>query len=64
MSETSPQGEAQGGMTFWGHLDELRTVIVRALVVTAVAAAVAFCMKEELFAVVLAPAPAISSLTG
>ena len=55
MSETSPQGEAQGGMTFWDHLDELRTVIVRALVVTAVAAAVAFCMKEELFAVVLAP---------
>ena len=55
MSDSSPQGEAQGGMTFWDHLDELRTVIVRALVVTAVAAAVAFCLKEELFAVVLAP---------
>ena len=55
MSDSSPQGEVQGGMTFWDHLDELRTVIVRALVVTAVAAAVAFCMKEELFAVVLAP---------
>lgn len=55
MSDTSPQGEVQGGMTFWDHLDELRTVIVRALVVTAVAAAVAFYLKEELFAVVLAP---------
>ena len=42
-------------MTFWDHLDELRSVIIRALVVTVVAAAVAFCLKEELFAVVLAP---------
>ena len=43
-------------MTFWDHLDELRGVIIRALLVTAVAAVVAFCMKEWLFAVVLAPA--------
>ena len=42
-------------MTFWDHLDELRGVIIRMLLVTAVAAVVAFCMKEELFAVVLAP---------
>ena len=42
-------------MTFWDHLDELRGVIVRALVVTMLAAAVAFVMKDELFAVVLAP---------
>ena len=42
-------------MTFWDHLDELRSVIIRSLVITMVAAAVAFCMKEELFAVVLAP---------
>ena len=42
-------------MTFWDHLDELRAVIIRALVVTTVAAAVAFCLKDELFAVVLAP---------
>jgi sec-independent protein translocase protein TatC len=42
-------------MTFWDHLDELRSVIIRALLVTVVAAAVAFCLKEELFAVVLAP---------
>lgn len=42
-------------MTFWDHLDELRGVIIRILVITAVAAAVAFCLKEELFAVVLAP---------
>lgn len=42
-------------MTFWDHLDELRGVIIRALLVTAVAAGVAFCLKHELFAVVLAP---------
>ena len=44
-----------GPMTFWDHLDELRSVIIRVLVVTAVAAVVAFCLKDELFAVVLAP---------
>ena len=47
-SETPP-------MTFWDHLDELRGVIIRALLVTVVAAGVAFCLKEELFAIVLAP---------
>ena len=42
-------------MTFWDHLDELRSVIIRTVVVTVVAAAVAFCLKEQLFEVVLAP---------
>jgi sec-independent protein translocase protein TatC len=42
-------------MTFWDHLDELRAVLLRILAITAVAATVAFCMKEELFYVVLAP---------
>ena len=42
-------------MTFWDHLDELRIVIIRSLVITMLAAAVAFCLKEQLFAVVLAP---------
>ena len=42
-------------MTFWDHLDELRSVIIRALVVTVVAAAVAFCLKDQLFGIVLAP---------
>ena len=42
-------------MTFWDHLDELRGVIIRMLLVTAVVAVVAFCLKEELFAIVLAP---------
>ena len=42
-------------MTFWDHLDELRSVFIRILVVTAAAAVVAFCLKDELFAIVLAP---------
>ena len=42
-------------MTFWDHLDELRGVIIRMLVVAAVGAVVAFCLKDELFAIVLAP---------
>jgi sec-independent protein translocase protein TatC len=42
-------------MTFWDHLDELRSVIIRAFAVTVVVAVVAFCLKDELFAVVLAP---------
>ena len=46
---------SDGGMTFWDHLDELRGVIIRSFLVTAVAAAVAFCLKDELFAIVLAP---------
>lgn len=41
--------------SFWEHLDELRTVIVRILAVTLLFAVVAFCFKDELFAVVLAP---------
>ena len=45
----------QTEMSFWDHLDELRSVIIRALVVTVVAAAVAFCLKDQLFGIVLAP---------
>lgn len=43
------------GLTFWDHLDELRSCIIRSLVVVVVAAVVAFFLKEWLFAVVLAP---------
>ena len=41
--------------TFWEHLDELRSVIIRSLIVVCVAAVVAFMLKEPLFEVVLAP---------
>ena len=42
-------------VTFWDHLDALRSVIIRIAVVTLVFGVLAFCFKEPLFAVVLAP---------
>lgn len=55
MSEADKPSEQERTLTFWDHLDELRSVLIRILVITAIAAVAAFCLKEELFAVVLAP---------
>lgn len=44
-------------MTFWDHLDELRSVIVRCMVVTLLLMVLAFIFKEEVFRVVLHPKP-------
>ena len=41
--------------TFWDHLDELRSCIIRILCVVALFAVLAFCFKETLFNIVLAP---------
>ena len=42
-------------MTFWDHLDALRSCILRSLAVTTIFAVLAFVFKDELFAIVLAP---------
>lgn len=42
-------------LTFWDHLDVLRGSIIRILVVTITCGIVAFCFKETLFNIVLAP---------
>ena len=42
-------------MTFWDHLDALRNVILRILAVAVVGFIVAFCFKEPLFKLILAP---------
>ena len=55
MSEADKPSEQEVTLTFWDHLDELRAVLIRILVITAIAAVAAFCLKEELFAVMLAP---------
>ena len=55
MSEADKPSEQEVTLTFWDHLDELRAVLIRILVITAIAAGATFCLKEELFAVVLAP---------
>lgn len=44
-----------GKQSFWDHLDALRAAIVKSLLVAVVFGVAAFCFKEELFAVVLAP---------
>lgn len=41
--------------TFWQHLDILRWVILRSLGVAVIFAVVAFCLKDWIFTVVLAP---------
>lgn len=42
-------------LTFWEHLDVLRGSIIRMLIASAIAGIAAFCLKEELFSLVLAP---------
>jgi len=42
-------------LDFWAHLDELRKVLVRVAVIVLALAVVAFCFKETLFSIVLAP---------
>lgn len=44
-----------GGQTFWEHLDELRKVLLRVIIVLVVLMVGMFVMKDELFAIILAP---------
>ncbi|MBR6998345.1 MAG: twin-arginine translocase subunit TatC [Prevotella sp.] len=46
---------SQQPATFWEHLDVLRWTIIRSLLVVVAFAVVAFCLKDWLFGVVLAP---------
>lgn len=45
----------EGELTFWDHLDVLRGCLLRILVVVIVSSVGAFCLKEQLFDIVLAP---------
>ena len=42
-------------MTFWDHLEELRRVLIRCLIVVALFAILAFIFKDEVFLVIFAP---------
>ena len=42
-------------MTFWDHLEELRRVLLRCIVVVALFAVLAFIFKDEVFRVIFAP---------
>lgn len=41
--------------TFWDHLDVLRASLIRTAIAVVIFGIVAFCMKEALFSIVLAP---------
>ena len=41
--------------SFWDHLDELRSVLIRCVVAWALCAATAFCFRDALFAFLFAP---------
>ena len=42
-------------MTFWEHLDELRSVLIKSLVAWLVASVAVFCFKEPLFKIIFKP---------
>ncbi len=42
-------------MTFWDHLEELRRVLLRCIIVVATFSVLAFIFKDELFAIIFAP---------
>ena len=52
---TSGKESGELTATFWDHLEELRWCILRCLAAAAALGVVAFCLKDWLFAVVLAP---------
>lgn len=59
MEDIRQAGDGSGGeneLTFWDHLDVLRGSLIRMIAAAAVAAVAAFCLKEPLFGLVLAPA--------
>lgn len=48
-------GETDTAQSFWGHLDDLRSCLIKIGIVVIVLGIAAFLFKEELFAVILAP---------
>lgn len=46
---------AEKTLTFWEHLDELRSVIIKTIVAVVLFSMIAFCFKDLLFDVILAP---------
>ncbi|MFI3320256.1 MAG: twin-arginine translocase subunit TatC [Rikenellaceae bacterium] len=42
-------------LSFWGHLDELRAVIIKISIATVIFGVLAFLFKEQVYAVILAP---------
>lgn len=49
------RGEHADTPTFWDHLDELRTVLLKTLTAWGIAGLVAFCFKDAVFSLLFAP---------
>lgn len=49
------EAAADDRRTFWEHLDELRTVIIKIVIAIVICSIIAFCFKEQLFDLLLAP---------
>lgn len=55
-TNTQHSADAQSLKSFWEHLDDVRTLILRLIAVVVVVSVVCFCCKELLFSLLLAPA--------
>lgn len=55
MDKSSENLNGGSSLTFWDHLDVLRGVLIRMLVVVLLLTVVAFVLKDQVFAIVLAP---------
>lgn len=53
--KSSENFQYDSGQTFWDHLDVLRGVLIRVLIVVLLLTVVAFILKDQVFAIVLAP---------
>lgn len=54
-SESSRSSVSESGLSFWDHLDELRSALLKSLCAWLAATVAAFCCKEWLFAFLMRP---------
>ena len=54
-SEQGERSNSDSGLSFWEHLDELRSVLIKSLVAWLVASIAVFCFKEPLFDLIFRP---------
>ena len=54
-SESDERSNSVSGLSFWEHLDELRSVLIKSLVTWLVASVAAFCFKQPLFDLIFRP---------
>ena len=53
--QRTPTNKEVNQMTFWEHLEEFRSLLLKATVLTVAFSTIAFVFKDGLFKIVLAP---------